>query len=197
MGAELRSMSSEVAFSILIFIVAVSFIQWLAKGYYGKSLLPPEHIPATLMFTASAPVLYRVVKHLIKIKSKKVSTHRVDEEYRGSPPISLQNDGVASVSATPSTPTDLINTPPAGGAAEAAGAQTGGVDKVPESLKHPTSEKEVEKGGGDEVREKTQNEGIGVDEVAIAFTEEELELLRSLRERLTLLRRRWGLPSYS
>jgi hypothetical protein len=195
MGAELRSMSAEVAYSILIFIVAVSFIQWLSKGFYGKSLLPPEHIPATLMFTASAPVLYRVVKHLIK--SKKVSTHRVGEEYRGSPSMPLQNDGVAPVSATPSTPPDLINTPPAGGAAEAAGAQTGGADKVPESLKHPTSEKEVEKGGGGEVRENTQNEGVGVDEVAIAITEEELELLRSLRERLTLLRRRWGLLSYS
>jgi hypothetical protein len=58
-------------------------------------------------------------------------------------------------------PTDLINTPPAGGAAEAAGAQTGGVDKVPESLKHPASEKEVEKEGGGEVREKRKMKGLG------------------------------------
>jgi hypothetical protein len=197
MGADLRSMSTEVVYSILIFIVVISFLQWIGKGFYEKSLLPPEHIPTTLMFTASAPVLYRVVRHIIK--SKKAFKHHVDEEYRGQPPPKpLQNNGVDPASAIPGITQDPARPSPAAVTAETPAVQTN-IEKTPENPKHPISEKEGKDEDANEVQEIIQNEDAHekIDEMDIVVTKEDLEMLKSLRERLTLLRRNWGLLPYS
>jgi|GEM_PF-2204151 len=207
MNAELRSMGSEVVYSILIFIIVLSFIQWLTKGFYGNNLIPPEHIPTTLIFTSSSPALYRIAKYIIK--SRKDSKHRVGEEYLGqsskllrdreATTASVAPDLTAEISTTSQTPvTSEAPIAQTNGVAEAPIARTNGVEKVSENLKHHISEVEVKKEDGGKIKENNQGKEVSVeeklDEVDVVVTEEDLELLKSLKERLMLLRRNWGGP---
>ncbi|WP_448605134.1 hypothetical protein [Thermoflexus hugenholtzii] len=202
MNAELRSISTEVIYSILIFIIVVSFIQWLTKGFYGNNMLPPEHIPTTLIFTASSPAIYRIAKHVIK--NRKNFKHLVDGEYRGQSS-KLLRDMEATTASVVSDLTAEISSPlptpvtPEATIAQTSVAQTSG-EKITENPKHPIAEKEVRNEDSGNTKENSQDKevdtGEKADEVDIVVTVEDLESLKSLRERLILLRRNWGLLSY-
>ena len=196
MNAELRSMGSEVVYSILIFIIVLSFIQWLTKGFYGNNLIPPEHIPTTLIFTSSSPALYRIAKYIIK--SRKDSKHRVGEEYLGQSSKLLRDREATTASVAPDLTAEISTTSQTPVTSEAPIAQTNGVEKVSENLKHHISEVEVKKEDGGKIKENNQGKEVSVeeklDEVDVVVTEEDLELLKSLKERLMLLRRNWGGP---